>query len=150
MTHFGIIVDEEYNATHKRNRITVWSGPFASVLEAEGLSLPKGDGYMLTTYHGDKVRVECSVERTDENYQEQDAAINKALNEHFTRGRLEYLRSQIDKECISQGELLELQGLADFIEPGDVQLLEWAGVPEFPEGEERAYVPNGKSVIRKR
>ena len=44
--------------------------------------------------------------------------------------RLEYLRAQIRAECISQGEVLELQGLADEIEPGDVELLEWAGVPE--------------------
>ena len=49
------------------------------------------------------------------------------------RARLEYLRSQIDAECISLGELVELQSLVEFIEPGDVQLLEWAGVPEFPE-----------------
>jgi hypothetical protein len=49
------------------------------------------------------------------------------------KARLEYLRTQIDAECISQGELIELQGLAEHIEPGDVQLLEWAGVPEFPE-----------------
>lgn len=46
--------------------------------------------------------------------------------------RLEYLRSQIRAECISWGELGELQGLAEHIEPGDVELLEWAGVPEFP------------------
>lgn len=45
--------------------------------------------------------------------------------------RLEYLRSQIDAECISYGELAELQDLADQIDPGDVQLLEWAGVSEF-------------------
>ena len=33
-------------------------------------------------------------------------------------------------------ELSELQGLADHIEPGDLQLLEAAGVPEFgkPQG----------------
>jgi hypothetical protein len=45
--------------------------------------------------------------------------------------RLEYLRSQIEAECISTGELIELQGLAEHIDRGDVQLLEWAGVPEF-------------------
>jgi hypothetical protein len=47
-----------------------------------------------------------------------------------TRERLEYLRSQIDAECISWGEIAELQDLAEHIAPGDVQLLEWAGVPE--------------------
>lgn len=47
--------------------------------------------------------------------------------------RLEYLRSQINAECISYGEIAELQGYAEdgHIDSGDVQLLEWAGVPEF-------------------
>lgn len=47
--------------------------------------------------------------------------------------RLEYLRGEIHAERISYLELAELQGLAEFIEEGDVELLEWAGVPEFPE-----------------
>lgn len=47
--------------------------------------------------------------------------------------RLEYLRTQIEGECISYGEIAELQGLAEHIEKDDVVLLEWAGVPEFPE-----------------
>lgn len=49
--------------------------------------------------------------------------------------RLEYLRGEIESESISMGEILELQGLADQIESGDVVLLEWAGVPEFSEEE---------------
>lgn len=47
--------------------------------------------------------------------------------------RLEYLRGEIEAERISTGEILELQSLAEYIEPGDVLLLEWAGVPEFKE-----------------
>src|SRR6058998_2865504 len=47
--------------------------------------------------------------------------------------RLEELRAVIRDECISWGELFELQGLAAHIDPDDVELLEWAGVPEFPE-----------------
>ena len=43
--------------------------------------------------------------------------------------RLEYLRGEIEAESISQGEIIELQGLAEYIEPGDVLLLQWAGVP---------------------
>jgi len=46
------------------------------------------------------------------------------------RERLEYLRGELEAERISYGELAELQGLAEHIEQGDVQLLEWAGVPE--------------------
>jgi hypothetical protein len=47
--------------------------------------------------------------------------------------RLEYLRGELRAERISWGELAELQGLASHIDLGDVELLEAAGVPEFPE-----------------
>lgn len=47
--------------------------------------------------------------------------------------RLEYLREQIEKECISTAEIAELQGLAKHIDRGDTLLLQWAGVPEFKE-----------------
>ncbi len=46
------------------------------------------------------------------------------------RARLEYLRGEIQAEKISQGEIAELQSLADHIKAGDVELLQWAGVPE--------------------
>lgn len=46
--------------------------------------------------------------------------------------RLEYLRGELRGECISYSELAELQGLARHIDRGDVELLEAAGVPEFP------------------
>jgi hypothetical protein len=52
------------------------------------------------------------------------------------KARLEYLRGEIRAERISYGEVSELQGLVDYIEPGDVELLEWAGVPEFPNEED--------------
>ena len=51
--------------------------------------------------------------------------------------RLEYLRGEIRTECISYGELSELMALSEHIEPGDVELLQWAGVPEFPDKAER-------------
>jgi hypothetical protein len=44
--------------------------------------------------------------------------------------RLEYLRGELRAERISYHELSELQSLAHHIEPGDVELLEAAGVPE--------------------
>lgn len=81
MTHYGVATD--YDWTGKRDRLIVWSGPFMSTFEAEGLSLPKGDGYMLTTYNdGDKVRVSCPCPRDESNFREVDAAINAALNEY--------------------------------------------------------------------
>ena len=46
--------------------------------------------------------------------------------------RLEEIREEINNESVSYGELVELQELSEFIEEGDVQLLEAAGVPEFP------------------
>lgn len=45
--------------------------------------------------------------------------------------RLEYLRQELRLERISYGELTELQSLAEYIDSGDVELLEAAGVPEF-------------------
>lgn len=53
--------------------------------------------------------------------------------------RLEYLRGELRAERISFGELAELESLKDHIEPGDVELLEAAGVPEFPSDEPTPY-----------
>ncbi len=47
------------------------------------------------------------------------------------KARLEYLRTQLDLECISYHELAELQSLAEYIEADDVQLRQAAGLPEF-------------------
>lgn len=47
--------------------------------------------------------------------------------------RLEYLRGELRAERISYGEIAELQDLVPHIEPGDIELLEAAGVPEFEE-----------------
>lgn len=47
--------------------------------------------------------------------------------------RLEYLREELRAERISYEELHELQSLVAHIHPSDVELLEAAGVPEFPE-----------------
>lgn len=44
--------------------------------------------------------------------------------------RLEELRTVLRNECISYGELAELQSLAGAIDPDDVELLEPAGVSE--------------------
>ena len=44
--------------------------------------------------------------------------------------RLEEIRIELRAERISYGELVELASLVDFIEEGDVELLEAAGVPE--------------------
>lgn len=53
--------------------------------------------------------------------------------DHATAERLEYLRVELRAERISWGELHELQSLSDHIAPGDVELLEAAGMPEHEE-----------------
>ena len=44
--------------------------------------------------------------------------------------RLEYLRQELRAERISYDELAELQDLAPYIDPSDVELAEPAGIPE--------------------
>ena len=56
-------------------------------------------------------------------------AMEKKPNARIKR-RLDYLRKEIEAERISYGEIAELQSLVDYIDPSDVLLLEWAGVPE--------------------
>lgn len=46
------------------------------------------------------------------------------------KSRLNYLRKEIEAERISTEEVMELQSLANYIDPSDVVLLEWANVPE--------------------
>lgn len=63
--------------------------------------------------------------------QELNHLIKKIMTKE--KQRLEELRTELRAECISYGELAELQCLVDYIDPCDVELLEAAGVPEFPE-----------------
>lgn len=65
----------------------------------------------------------------------QQIAARCSLSMAAIKERLEYLRGEINAERISAAELCDLQWLAEYIEPGDVQLLQAAGVPEFPEDE---------------
>ena len=55
---------------------------------------------------------------------------HKHIYQKLMKERLEYLRQELRAERISYGELVELQSLAEYIEEGDVELLEAAGVPE--------------------
>jgi hypothetical protein len=75
-----------------------------------------------------------AVTRTKDEDEQRRSAITILSNfEPFEpKGRLEYLRAELRAERISYGELAELQSLAEHIEPGDVELLEAAGVPEHP------------------
>lgn len=70
----------------------------------------------------------------DDYWDKFDPAIQNAImrvgSGHLIQARLEYLRGELRSESISYGELAELQSLAAHIDPGDVELLEAAGVPE--------------------
>jgi hypothetical protein len=55
---------------------------------------------------------------------------DEKLFEKEVSARLEYLRGELRAERISYGELAELQSLVPYIDKGDVELLEAAGVPE--------------------
>lgn len=54
----------------------------------------------------------------------------KMENVKGIKERLEYLRQELRQERISYGELFELQSLVVYIDPGDIELLEAAGVIE--------------------
>lgn len=82
-TVIGVATDVDYSMTHKRDRLTVWSGEYFGTLEATALSLPNDAGYMVTMYSGGKIRVVCPVGRTDDNYQGIDKAISDAVNAYY-------------------------------------------------------------------
>lgn len=52
------------------------------------------------------------------------------MNKNEAKKRLEYLRGEIEAGRISYGEISELIDLKEYIEPGDMVLQEWAGIPE--------------------
>lgn len=56
--------------------------------------------------------------------------LSGSRTEVLAKLRLEYFRGEIEAGRMSYGDTLELESLRQYIEPGDVVLLEWAGVPE--------------------
>ena len=77
-------VRDEYAPTFGRQRLTLWSGPFACNPLGTATELPNHDGYMVTIDHlmwSHTVRVPCESPRTDENYERVDAAIQAAFTE---------------------------------------------------------------------
>ena len=77
MNHYAI--RDEYAPTFGRQRLTLWSGDFASTFEGWATELPGHDGFMVQIEYGDKIRVTCESPRTDGNYMRVDDAINAAL-----------------------------------------------------------------------
>ena len=56
--------------------------------------------------------------------------IDKEIIMENIKKRLEELRTELRNECISYGELAELQSLTEYIDKDDVELLQASGVPE--------------------
>lgn len=52
------------------------------------------------------------------------------IKDNLIKRHLEYLRQELRAERISYGELFELEGLIEYIEADDVELLQAAGVVE--------------------
>ena len=55
---------------------------------------------------------------------------HNGYGERLAKRRIAYIRGELEAEKASLGELAELQNLAPYIDPSDVQMLEAAGVPE--------------------
>lgn len=91
-------------------------GHFTSV------GIPLKGGFLLN-------RCKCGVERKTTTVQEGWAWSNEHQKESW-QPRLEELRTAIREENISWGEIAELQTLVEYIEPGDHELLAWAGDTE--------------------
>lgn len=72
-------IRDEYAPTFGRQNLTLWEGAFLSDYVGHAHELPRGDGFMVTTYSGRKVRVSCPAPRTAENYQAVDEAIASAV-----------------------------------------------------------------------
>lgn len=71
-------------------------------------------------------------ELTVENDMPNALAFYKRLRNKLKKieARLEELRIEIQAERISYGEIAELEELTCFIDPNDVELLQWANVEE--------------------
>jgi uncharacterized ubiquitin-like protein YukD len=96
---------------------TGFSGIKEHVLDMARFNQKKFDTYVV-----DETRLQVLIDYVLKNQ-------NITLKETVIK-RLEELRVEIQAERISQGEILELQSLAKYIEKGDVELLQWAGVEE--------------------
>lgn len=79
MTHFS--VRDEYAPRFGRQRLTLWSGAFASTFEGWAWELPGHNGFMVSLdYFRGSVKVECESPRTDANYVAVDEALSAAAN----------------------------------------------------------------------
>lgn len=76
-----VAVRNEYRPIFGREQLTLWTGAFCSEYHGAAVELPRGGGYMIRTWDGRRVRVECESPRTESNFRRVDEAINAALND---------------------------------------------------------------------
>ena len=72
-------IRDEYAPKFGRQHLTLWSGPFCEQFEGCATELPRHDGFMVTLYNGDRIRVACESPRDDDNFHRVDAAIRAAI-----------------------------------------------------------------------
>lgn len=99
-------------------------------------------GYTRISYKGEEIAkhyLSATTQGTREAFSiPEEISVTDWLHENYAEEiqkidvaeRLEYLRGELRAEQISYEELHELQTLAKYIDPSDVELLEAAGVPE--------------------
>lgn len=56
----------------------------------------------------------------------------KTINKGLAKIRIEEIRRAIRNENVSYGEIVELESLKKYIDKGDIELLQWAGITEIP------------------
>lgn len=86
--------------------------------------IENGNTYMIDTVDAHTLE-ELKVE-----IREYHLCKHNGYGERIARRRLEELRTALQSENISYSELAELWKLHEYIDAGDVELLEAAGVPE--------------------
>lgn len=126
------------NGTHWNETVTAWSAAMAGFMAMERHGVVFDPRASAMAIRLDMVDTE-GIGYTEIN--EQECKHGEGFHDltiPATEGvaaRLEYLRGEIEAERISQGEIAELTSLAEHIDPDDVVLLQWAGVPEFADGD---------------
>lgn len=82
---YGVTEDWRRNARTKLHHMLIWEGTFSDQFVGYADELPRHDGYMITLEYAGKIRVTCPAPRNDDNWQEVDAAINAAIDEHYMK-----------------------------------------------------------------
>ena len=83
---------------------------------------------MKKAFSNDKEKMKDFYSLSKKDFLESYSYINE--ESYDITKRLEEIRTEINKEEVSYGELAELQDLAEYIDDNDVELLELAGVEE--------------------